>query len=607
METELPIDKTIPIEEKKEEGDEEKIDDNVPETMIKSDDSEIEGGKIQDGEIDQLRLCLTGVDQYMDEKAIVKFCKTSFNPPMQIAGVTKKKKKSYAFIAFETVAEKERFEKEGVGMKIKNRKLKIKPVYTGTHALKNEKKIKTIEHNMAQPKKIAQASEEVIKAEMAVSIQEKVCPLWKTEYSTQIELKRKELEQILKGIKKQALKIVNDESVLDTSRPKWLKQESELCCPITKFIETDEACRFYYRNKAEFTIGASYDFKGMARVGFNKGNMAKGVVFVETAEDCPIVSKVSLELARILEEYIQTSGVEAYNKLDHVGFWRNLVVRQSNSTKEVLINVVGASPSISHEALTKVKTDLVTIFTNPETEFAKNGFKVVSLLYQSHAGLADNIPFDTPVDILYGGQDYYHDIILGYKFRVSANAFLQVNPNGTEKLYSLLHDLSKIDDNTIFLDICCGIGTIGICVAEKAKKIIGIEMIQKAIDDATYNAKLNNIVNVEYHASRVESSIGNVIAPYAGKNKFVAVVDPPRAGLHSNVVSALRKCKGLDYLIYVSCNPEMISQNLLDLCLPESKKRRAPPFSIIEAYGVDLFPQTMHYEAVFVLKRLYDT
>jgi len=132
-------------------------------------------------------------------------------------------------------------------------------------------------------------------------------------------------------------------------------------------------------------------------------------------------------------------------------------------------------------------------------------------------------------------------------------------------------------------------------------------MIERAIKDAEFNSELNGLKNTEFHCAKVENVISEIIKPYAGKNKFIGVVDPPRSGLHRDVVKALRTCKGLDSLIYVSCNPEGSTiENILGLCLPESKKRRAPPFTVTEAYGVDLFPQTHHFEGIFVLKRLYD-
>jgi len=332
-------------------------------------------------------------------------------------------------------------------------------------------------------------------------------------------------------------------------------------------------------------------------------------VFVESADDCPIVTKEAMELAKLLENYMKKSEIAGYGKTTHEGFWRNLVIRQSNKTKEILVTIVGAKKNISEDAYNQMKSEVVKVFTDPDVNFLykQTGYKIVSIIFVTHDGVSDNIPFDGSYEILYGGQDYYFDEILGYRFRVSFSAFLQVNTSTCEKLYKLIQELSQIDQDTVFLDVCCGIGTIGICAAAKAKKIIGIEMIQKAIDDANFNAKLNNLENVEYHCAKVESVIADVIKPYAGKNKIVAVVDPPRAGLHKDVVTALRRCKGLDHLVYVSCNPEMVVGNLLDLCLPESKKRKAPPFTITEAYAVDLFPQTMHYEGVYNLKRLYDT
>lgn len=100
--------------------------------------------------------------------------------------------------------------------------------------------------------------------------------------------------------------------------------------------------------------------------------------------------------------------------------------------------------------------------------------------------------------------------------------------------------------------------------------------------------------------------IEDLIKPFIGLKKIVGVVDPPRAGLHGTVLKRLRTCKGLDNLIYVSCNPNAMVENLMGLCLPSNKNRKGPPFTPIKCFGVDLFPQTEHYECVMVLKRLYE-
>ena len=559
--------------------------------------------KIESHEIDPLRVCLQGLDPFTRDRDLLKFCKSEFSPPIDLTGVNKKMKQSHAFISFKTTEDRERFEKEISDKKIKNRKVKVRPVRSDHQSLKHEKKAKKIEEEVGSSR-IKQATPEEIEAEMSQPIQEKVCPLWKTPYEEQLKSKREAMDNVLKKINTNAAKILQQEDKTGSNIPYWIKENPNGgCVELSDFIGADSDKTFYYRNKAEFTVGESYLEKGKTKVGFNVGNFNKGFMFVESAVDCAVVSKESLQLAQVLENYIHESGVPAYHRMTHVGFWRALVVRQSDQTKEILISVVVAKESLEPEKYQKVREDLQNIFVKGFT----GEHKIVSVLVQDHNGASDNVPNDAPYEIIYGDQDFYMDEIMGFKFRVNVSAFLQVNSSQCDKLYNLVKKLSGTDNETIFLDICCGIGTIGICSASHAKKIVGIEMVDRAIQDANYNSQLNGLSNTEFHAAKVESVIGEVIKPYMGANKIIGVVDPPRAGLHKDVIKGLRTCKGLDKLIYVSCNPEgTMIENVLGLCLPETKKRRAPPFTITEAYGVDLFPQTNHFEGVLVLERLYN-
>jgi tRNA (uracil-5-)-methyltransferase len=563
--------------------------------------------KLADGEVDPLRLCLMGIDPYTKEKDIIKFCQNEFTPPLDVKGINKKQGKNHAFVAFASVEERQRFEKEAEGKKLKNRKVKWGTVRVDHQALKYEKKLKTGEEGglgFLEQKPRLEAKPEDIEAEMSRPIQEKVCPLWKTPYEEQEKMGFTAMENVLKKISVNAIKTLKHEDPGLYNLPDWLADKRDgPCIELNKFIGADSDKTFYYRNKAEFTIGESHFAKGQTKVGFNMGNFAKGFMFVEDAENCPIVSKESLELAKILENFVQTCDIPAYHRFEHTGFWRALVVRQSEATKQLIINVVAAKNSISEERYNQLKQELADLFTQ---KFNLNDYKIVSILLQDHSGISDNVPTDSPYDILYGGQDYYMDEIMGFKFRVNISAFLQVNSSQTDKLYGLVKKLADVDKDTILLDICCGIGTIGICAASSAKKIVGIEMVDRAIEDAKFNAGLNELTNTEYHVNKVEAIIADVIKPYMG-SKIIGIVDPPRAGLHKDVIKALRTCKGLDKLIYVSCNPEgSMVDNVLGLCLPETKRRRAPPFTITEAYGVDLFPQTHHFEGVLLLERLYN-
>lgn len=583
----------------------EAITEDVDNGKADAKDNDLDDEKIAPNEVDPLRVCLQGLDPYSTEKDLLKSLRNMISSSINIDAIAKSKGKNHAFISFVTIEDRQQFEKELAGKKLKNKKVKIRPVKLGHNTLKFEKKVKAIEESIGKPRDTSMISEEEIKKELSVSIQEKVCPLWKTPYEEQIKIKREALTNVLKKIKTNSLKQLKQEDKDLSFLPTWLKGEPDTpCCPVTDFLEADEPNRFYYRNKGEFTIGESYDNKGEIKVGFNKGNFSKGIMYVESAQECPIVSKESLALAQILEDYVKTSKIPIYHRIEHHGFWRNLIVRQSEKTKSLIINVAGAKKNISEEEYNQVKTDLVELFT---TKFKDTDYKIVSIILQDHSGVSDNVPYDSPIDIIYGDSDSYMDEILTYKFRVNVNAFLQVNSSQCEKLYKLIKDLAKADSETVFLDICCGIGTIGICCAENAKKIVGVEMVDRAIKDAEYNSQLNGFKNTEYYCAKVENVITDIIKPYAGKNKIIGVVDPPRAGLHKDVIKALRTCKGLDTLIYVSCNPEGSAiDNIMNLCLPETKRRKAPPFTVIEAYGVDLFPQTYHYEGVFLLKRLYE-
>jgi tRNA (uracil-5-)-methyltransferase len=125
-------------------------------------------------------------------------------------------------------------------------------------------------------------------------------------------------------------------------------------------------------------------------------------------------------------------------------------------------------------------------------------------------------------------------------------------------MLSTIAEFAQIDEKTVLFDVCCGTGAIGICLSKTAKKVIGIELIESAVENAKINLKLNGLdeTKCEFHAGRAEELLPNIVREYSTKGlKIVAIVDPPRSGLHKDVLKALRTCKGLDRLVYVSCNP----------------------------------------------------
>ena len=198
-------------------------------------------------------------------------------------------------------------------------------------------------------------------------------------------------------------------------------------------------------------------------------------------------------------------------------------------------------------------------------------------------------------DLILGDSMYYTEEVLGFKFKVSPFAFFQVNTNVFEKMLNEIAAFLNITTETVVFDICCGTGAIGICLSKHAKKIVGFELVEAAVVNAKENVEMNKEViepeKCEYHAGRAEILMPDISKNYSDSNStIVGIVDPPRSGLHRDVLRALRTCKGLDRLVYVSCNALTQIRDMEYLCYAVEKKRRAPAFKPVKCIGADLFP-----------------
>ena len=157
------------------------------------------------------------------------------------------------------------------------------------------------------------------------------------------------------------------------------------------------------------------------------------------------------------------------------------------------------------------------------------------------------------------GKGHYEEVLCGFRFKVSPFAFFQVNTVVFEKMLSLIADFAEIDSGTTLFDVCCGTGAIGICLSKNAKKVVGVDIIEQAIDNARQNVKLNegalDASKLIFHAGKAEEVMPPIVREESSsENKIVGIVDPPRSGLHQDVLRCLRTCKGMDRLVYVSCN-----------------------------------------------------
>ena len=152
-----------------------------------------------------------------------------------------------------------------------------------------------------------------------------------------------------------------------------------------------------------------------------------------------------------------------------------------------------------------------------------------------------------------------------------------------------ISDFAGIDQTTTLFDICCGTGAIGLCLSANAKKVIGVDIVEQAIADAKQNVALNegkiDSTKVEFYAGKAEEVMPPIVLKESGQGKIVGIVDPPRSGLHRDVLKALRTCKGMDRMIYVSCNAQSQMRDMQYLCYESKSKRKGPPFRPVKAVG----------------------
>ena len=198
-------------------------------------------------------------------------------------------------------------------------------------------------------------------------------------------------------------------------------------------------------------------------------------------------------------------------------------------------------------------------------------------------------------DVKIYGADTITDTLCGIKFNISPESFFQVNPVQTEKLYAKALEYADLDKTMTVMDIYCGIGTISLCAARKAKRVIGVEVVERAISDAKENAKLNGIQNAEFHAGGAEK-----IVPYLIKSNEkpdVVILDPPRSGSDEKTLVAIIKAKP-KRIVYVSCNPATLARDAWFLA--------DNGYEIKHATAVDLFPHTNHVETVVLMSRTKD-
>ncbi|NFB93615.1 23S rRNA (uracil(1939)-C(5))-methyltransferase RlmD [Clostridium botulinum] len=329
---------------------------------------------------------------------------------------------------------------------------------------------------------------------------------------------------------------------------------------------------YEYRNKMEFTFG-DMEKGGDLTLGMHVKNRNFSIV---TVDNCEIVDRDFRNILTTVVNYFNEKRLPKYRVMSHEGFLRNLVIRKAKNTGEILINIVTTS---------QMEFDFKEIVDMLLKVECKGEIK--GILHTINDTLSDVVQVDK-LEILYG-RDYIIEELLGLKFKIAPEAFFQTNSKGAEKLYSIVKDFLGDASSKVVFDLYCGTGTIGQIVAPKAKKVIGVELIEEAVKAANENAKLNGLNNCEFIAGDVAKVIKDV-----KQKPDIIILDPPRPGVHPVALEYVVKFEPKE-IIYVSCNPKTLVDDLKYLI--------DNGYKIEKVKGMDMFPHTPHVETVVKLSK----
>lgn len=330
---------------------------------------------------------------------------------------------------------------------------------------------------------------------------------------------------------------------------------------------------FGYRNKMEFSFGDEYK-DGPLSLGLHKKGSTYDVLPVT---DCKLVHNDFNIIVKTVLSYCQEQNFSYYHKMRHEGYLRHLLIRRAQTTGEILVNLVTSSQQ-NHDF-----APLARQIQNLELEGT-----VVGFLHMKNDSLADIVRSDETT--LLFGQDYFYETILGLRFKISPFSFFQTNSKGAEVLYSAARDyIGSTKDMTVF-DLYSGTGTIAQMIAPIAKKVIGVEIIEEAVEAAKENAALNNLSNCEFIAGDVLKVIDDITE----KPDYI-ILDPPRDGIHPKALPKIIQY-GVDQMVYISCKPTSLAR---DLQVFLENGYRAERFCC-----VDMFCETVHCETVLLLKKI---
>ena len=367
------------------------------------------------------------------------------------------------------------------------------------------------------------------------------CQIMHMDYKAQLEMKRKRVKENIQRIGK-----------IDTI--------------VHPTIGMDNP--YEYRNKAQIPVGI---VDGKSILGFYK----RGSHDIVGTDNCHIQSPINTEVIQIIKKYIDDNKVSVYNEKTRKGLIRHIVTKVGFTTGEVMVVIITNGSELPY------KEELISAL--------KNGISGLKSVIHNINDKNTNVIFGKETKVIFG-EDKIVDYIGDLKFNISAHSFYQVNPVQTKVLYGKALEYANLTGAESVFDIYCGIGTISLFVAKKAKHVWGVEVVQSAISDAKENAIINNINNAEFYVGKAEDIVPKLYKQ--GIKADIVIVDPPRKGCEESVLETIVNMKP-ERVVYVSCNPATLARDLAFL--------NEKGYKVIEVQPVDMFPHTAHVECCVLL------
>ena len=344
-----------------------------------------------------------------------------------------------------------------------------------------------------------------------------------------------------------------------------------------------EATR-YYRNKLEFSASCNRWFlkdenpdalseAEKVGLGFHVGKFFDKVLDIR---ECHLQKEPSNAIRLHIKQFCLEHNLEFYNIRENRGFFRNMFVRSTEKGEFMLIVVFAREE----------RENRIALLESVSAAFPQ----ITSLYYIINEKLNDSISDQSP--ILYKGEDAIYEEMEGLRFKIGPKSFYQTNSRQAYRLYSVAREFAALTGDELVYDLYTGTGTIAQFVSKKASKVVGIEYVPEAIEDAKVNARANGITNCLFFAGDMKDVLNEAFIEKHGRPDVI-ILDPPRAGIHPDVAQVILKAAP-GRMVYVSCNPASQARDLAILCRD---------YEITAVQPVDMFPHTMHVENVVALRR----